>query len=57
MRNDTRICLDDAERVIEMYNKAAEKFIQKCEDGRARSTETLADLKQAREAARKLGWE
>lgn len=57
MRNSMKICLDDAERVIEMYNAAAEKFIKKCEDGRARSTETLADLRKARAAARRLGWD
>jgi hypothetical protein len=39
------------QRVIDQYNAAADKFIQKVEDGRAHSRETYADLKAARQAA------
>lgn len=49
------LCLADAEEVIRLYNAAADKFIAKVVTGRAKSIETYAELKAAREAARSLG--
>ena len=48
------LAVDDLLAVVEAYNQAADKFIQKCQDGRARSIETLRDLQACREAAKKL---
>jgi hypothetical protein len=41
--------------IIIAYNIAADKFIAKCNDGRARSKETLSDLSACRDAARNVG--
>lgn len=41
-------------RIIQAYNKAADKFIEKVDTGRARSKETYADLKAARKLASDL---
>jgi hypothetical protein len=38
--------------VVEKYDAAAKKFLEKCDTGRARSTETQADLRACLEASR-----
>ncbi len=47
MRKETRLSLELVDAIV----AAADKFIAKCEDGRARSVETLEDLKTVRAEA------
>lgn len=46
--------IDKLQAVIREYNKAADKFIQKCRDGRAKSVETQRDLAMCRQYAKEV---
>lgn len=46
---DAARTLEQLEQWLAAYDRAADKFIAKCESGQARSRETYADLKAARE--------
>jgi hypothetical protein len=46
--------LEELKALLREYRLAAQKFIAKCETGRARSVETYADLRACEQAAIKL---
>jgi hypothetical protein len=54
LSEEKRVRVTIIDEALRLYNAAADKFIAKVDNGQARSVETYAELKRARELARKL---